>query len=156
MSIMKNYQLTVLTAAKAYLEDLQSGLEEGIYTEGKEEILPLEESIQLMEKNLPLSFEESPEERQQKILEKQYDINVDYNWWEFTYEDAEGVLCKITSFDLGRSQSIGFEMDDKEETAAKIISEHGEKTDTYKAAFEFQEKRNKLVENTPMELTLKR
>jgi malate synthase len=37
-------------------------------------------------------------------------------------------------------------MDDKEETAAKIISEHGEKTDTYKAAFEFQEKRNKLVE----------
>jgi hypothetical protein len=56
MSIMKNYQLTVLTAAKAYLEDLQSGLEEGIYTEGKEEILPLEESIQLMEKKPSLIF----------------------------------------------------------------------------------------------------
>ena len=56
---------------------------------------------------------------------------LDYEWWESIYEDAERIGLKITSFDTGRSCEIdGHFIGTPEETAHKILAEHGESTDT--------------------------
>lgn len=55
----------------------------------------------------------------------------DGDWWEQTYEDAAQVGVKITGFDTGRSCEIdGDFTGTPEETANKILAEHGESTDT--------------------------
>jgi len=57
-------------------------------------------------------FEELEEEQQEKIIEKYYDINLDYDWWDFLYyefkEDLEkiGISCETFYFDLGRGSHI--------------------------------------------------
>ena len=33
-------------------------------------------------------IDELPKESKQKAIEKYYDINVNWDWWDFTYEDA--------------------------------------------------------------------
>ncbi len=45
-------------------------------------------------------FEELSEEVKGKVLKEFDDINVDSNWWEYIYGDAEeNAKLKITSFD---------------------------------------------------------
>lgn len=56
---------------------------------------------------------------------------LDYDWWDSIYEDAAQVGIKITGFDTGRSCEIdGDFTGTPEETANKILAEHGESTDT--------------------------
>ena len=56
---------------------------------------------------------------------------LDYGWWESVYEDAAQVGVKITGFDTGgRSEITGDFTGTPEETAHKILAEHGEGTDT--------------------------
>lgn len=56
---------------------------------------------------------------------------LDYDWYDCTYEDAALVGLKITSFDTGRSCEISGDFTGTpEETAAKIIADHGEDTGT--------------------------
>lgn len=56
---------------------------------------------------------------------------LDYDWWDCIYEDAAQVGIKITGFDTGRSCEIdGNFTGTPEETANKILAEHGEDTDT--------------------------
>ena len=50
-------------------------------------------------------FDELDESTKQAAIEKLWDINVDYEWWEFTYEDAANIGLKITEFDLDRHRS---------------------------------------------------
>ena len=47
-------------------------------------------------------FSELNETAQQAAIQKNCDINVDYNWWEFTYQDAKQVGIIISSFDIDR------------------------------------------------------
>jgi len=49
-------------------------------------------------------FDELSEEAKQKAIEGLSDINTDYEWWESTYEDAENIGLKLTSFGLDRMQ----------------------------------------------------
>lgn len=84
-------------------------------------------------------YEELDDRAKEKALEKFYDINVDYGWWDSVYEDASQIGIKITSFDLDRSQ----EMDGKftgsaEETLEKILENHGEMCETFKTAKRYQ------------------
>ena len=84
------------------------------------------------------SFDELSATAQQNAIEKLSDINVDFNWWESTYEDAENVGLKITSFDLDRNRHAEGEfIQGANFCAEKIISEHGENCQTYKTAKEF-------------------
>lgn len=83
------------------------------------------------------TFEELSEEAQQKVLQDYYDINVGYEWWEFTYEDAENVGVKIDGFDIGRGNNISGSIDDLETVCNKIIIEHGESTETAILALEY-------------------
>jgi hypothetical protein len=79
-------------------------------------------------------FSELSEEAKQKAIEKLYDINVDYNWWDSTYDDAENVGLKITSFDLDNKGVTGEFIGSAIETAQKILNEHGDTCETNKTA----------------------
>lgn len=85
-------------------------------------------------------FNELPEAAKQKALDKLYDINVDHDWWEFTYDDAKEVDIKINTFDIEFFDSAII-------VAEKIIEKHGEKCDTYKIAKSFYDQWHKLGED---------
>lgn len=84
-----------------------------------------------------------------KAIEKQWDINVDYEWWKDVYEDAKMVNIKITGFDLDRASYCKIKVIDTYETAHLIIDSHGLECDTYKLATEFLANRDKLVDEAP-------
>jgi hypothetical protein len=83
-------------------------------------------------------FSELDEQTQQKAINSLSDINVNYEWWEFIYEDAANIGLEITSFDLDRRRGAdgNFTLSACE-VAANILSEHGESCETYKTAENF-------------------
>jgi hypothetical protein len=90
-------------------------------------------------------FNELSERAKQKAIEKLRDINVDFNWWESTYEDAEYIGLKITNFSLDRNRhATGKFIQDAQYTANKILMEHGESCETYKTASLFIQEMDKL------------
>jgi len=84
-------------------------------------------------------YDELPTEKaKQKALQWGYEITADHGWWEYIYEEAKELGCKISSFDLGRSREIDLKFVDSAcEVADKILKNHGEDCDTYKAAKSF-------------------
>ena len=96
-------------------------------------------------------FEDLPEEAQEKAIEKNYDLNTEYDWWESVYDDAERVELKITGFDLDRADYCnGKFIYTAKDTAEAIIKEHGEAYETYKMAKIF------LDEYTPLAAKLEK
>jgi hypothetical protein len=58
-----------------------------------------------------------------------------YDWWEFIYDDAERVGLKITGFDTGGNCEItGDFIGTADETADKILAEHGDRCNTWAEA----------------------
>lgn len=51
-------------------------------------------------------FEELTEGAKEKALEQLWDINVDLDWYDFTYEDAEKIGLKISEFDIDRRNYV--------------------------------------------------
>lgn len=94
-------------------------------------------------------FNELSKEAQQKVLSNMYDLNVDYEWWDFTYDDARQVGIKITGFDIDRDSYCNIELDQPEYTANKIIAEHGETCETYIFSAEYLKERGNVIENAP-------
>jgi hypothetical protein len=90
-------------------------------------------------------FQELSEEAQEKALRNLYDLNVDHEWWDFTYEDAATVGIKLTGFDVGRGQSITGDIEDEYFTALRILEEHGKECETYKTAEAFTSLWAKLI-----------
>ena len=83
-------------------------------------------------------FEELSKEAKQIALEKFSDINVNYDWWGFTYDDAENVGLKLKSFDLDRNKhATGEFITNAKDCADKILKEHGESCDTHATATNF-------------------
>jgi hypothetical protein len=92
------------------------------------------------------SFDELSDKAKENAINKLSDINIDYQWWESTYDDAENVGLKITKFDLDRNRyAKGHFISDALETANKILKEHGENCETYKTAQKFILERDNLV-----------
>lgn len=93
-------------------------------------------------------LEEAPKELKAKILQKYWDINVDYDWWKWTYEDAREILLKIDGFDIDRGNYCDAEFTSSaEETAYAILKAHGENCDTYKEAEAYLENRENILES---------
>ena len=91
-------------------------------------------------------FSELSSDAQDKAVNALADINVDYDWWQFTEDDAETVGLNIKEFNLDyRSISVEF-TDSATYTADKIKSEHGDTCYTYKLAQSFIADRDALVE----------
>lgn len=83
-------------------------------------------------------FSELDPATQDKAIDRLYDLNVDHDWYEFVYEDAERIGAKITGFDLDRGQSIDFELVSQiYKVMAAILNEHGKDTDTHKLAVQY-------------------
>lgn len=92
-------------------------------------------------------FNELPENAQDKALEHLYDININYDWWESTYEDAAQIGFKIDSFDIDRgSYCKGNFLESAEATAKLIIDNHGIDCETYKDAKAYLQERKKLID----------
>lgn len=93
-------------------------------------------------------FSELPEDAREKAIEKLWDINVEFDWWQFSYYDAEQIGLKITGFDLDRGDYVtGHFVNSACEVAQDIINNHGENTETYKAAVNFLELHNPVFAN---------
>lgn len=92
-------------------------------------------------------FNELSAEAKQTAIENLYDINVDHNWWEFVYDDAETIGLKITGFDLDRNNYCNGELyESMPECCRLIIANHGEGCSTYKTAIAYLSDYDSLVE----------
>lgn len=86
------------------------------------------------------TFEELSDEAQQNALSNLSDINVDYSWWQWTYDDAANIGLKITAFNLDRNkEASGDFMLSAAEVAANIFQNHGKECSTYKTAENFMQ-----------------
>lgn len=92
-------------------------------------------------KVIVFEFKELTPEVQQKVIEKHWDINVDFrDWWDSTYEDAERIGLDITGFDIDRGNYCKGEFTlSANEIAQNIFKEHGEHCETFKTATKFME-----------------
>lgn len=76
--------------------------------------------------------------------------NVDNEWYDAVYEDAEQAGIKITGFDLGRSNYCnGTFIEDALYTAHEILKNHGVECETYKTAEAFIKERDEIVDTAP-------
>lgn len=83
-------------------------------------------------------FDELSGDAKQTAVEQLYDINIYFEWWDYTYEDAANVGIKITEFDIGQGNFCRGElMDAAIEVASRIRIDHGKDCETYKTAVEF-------------------
>ena len=83
------------------------------------------------------TFDELDDEAKEKAIEGFYDLNVDYEWWDFTYEDAADIGLKITGFDIYHHQITGELTEYADNVASAIMEKHGAETGTYKLANRF-------------------
>lgn len=91
-------------------------------------------------------FDELSDDAKQTAVERLYDINVDYDWWEYTHIDAEEIGCKISGFDTGRGGTCGLVCKDACRTARLILANHGDECDTYKLAKKYANDHGKIME----------
>lgn len=81
-------------------------------------------------------FNELSEKAKEKVLNNFFDINVDQDWWLFTYEDAQIIGLKINGFDDYKCEGDFLE---SPLTVIKLIKEnHGESCETYKTALQYE------------------
>jgi hypothetical protein len=95
-------------------------------------------------------YDELPDDVKDTAIEKLWDINVDYEWWDSTYDDAARIGLKITSFDIDRASYCNGDFKNSPlETANAILKEHGAETPTYILADDFIKAREILVDEAP-------
>jgi len=85
------------------------------------------------------TFDELTEEAQDRAIEKQADINVDYEWWDSIEDDAEQIGLSIIEFNTYHRTVKGKLLNDAIDVAEAIIRNHGEDCDTYKLAKQYIE-----------------
>jgi hypothetical protein len=80
-------------------------------------------------------FNELSEEAQEKALEELWDINVDHEWWDHTYDDAKTIGLVIDEFDLDNRKKIsGSLKEDFLDCCRLIRANHGKDCETFKTA----------------------
>ena len=97
-------------------------------------------------------FSELSDKAKESAVNNMANINIDYEWWENTFYDAEHTaLLRITSFDTDRDCSGDF-IEYAEDTAKKIIAEHGEQCETYQTATNYLKECAELQQQYPEKL----
>jgi len=91
------------------------------------------------------SFDELTEEGKERAIEKLFDLNVNYEWWDGTYDDAKNIGLQIEEFDLDRGSYVkGKFMISSLDVADAIMKDHGKQCETYKTAAQFKRDFKKL------------
>lgn len=85
-------------------------------------------------------FKELSKEAKEKALERFQDINVDYDWWEHIYDDANAIGLKLEGFDLYRREISGELTESIGRVIANIFANHGETCGTYEIAKRYEKK----------------
>lgn len=80
------------------------------------------------------TFEELDEKTQKKVLDKLREWNTDCDWWHVIYDDAKNIDLDISSFDIDNRTIVGEFVTTADNTATKIISEHGSTSRTCELA----------------------
>ena len=93
-------------------------------------------------------FGELSEDAKEKAIENLSDINIWYDWWENTFEDAKNVGIEIVEFELDRGNYCRGTIDDTIDTARAILKEHGDTCETWQTAKDFHDTIAKDGEDT--------
>jgi len=94
------------------------------------------------------TFAELSESAQEKAIQNLCDINMNYEWWDSTYDDAETAGLKLTAFDLDRNRHAeGKFITSARECAESIIGNHGDACETFKTAQAFLKDWRKLEDS---------
>lgn len=97
------------------------------------------------------TWDELTDKAKKHALEELWDINVDCEWWDWTYEDAENIGLNITEFDLDHGTIDGNLTDSALSTANKIMAEHGKDCKTYVTAMGYLHDYAILIEQERLE-----
>lgn len=89
-------------------------------------------------------FEELSNEAKENAIEKNRIMNVEYDWWDCTYEGMKEVGVKINSFDI-YYRNINITIEDSEHTASKTIEYYGEGMEVVKISKRFIADRDALI-----------
>jgi hypothetical protein len=90
------------------------------------------------------SFEELSKEGKQKAIVNYGDINTDYDWYQYLYDDAKTIGLKIEGFDLYKRTIEGQFIDSVEDVIKGIKANHGKSCTTYKTMIEYKAKFDKF------------
>ena len=94
-------------------------------------------------------FSELSDEAKEKAMGNLYNINVDYEWYDSTYEDAERIGLKITEFNIYRgSYAKGELLDSAVNVADSIIKDHGPDCETVQTAKAYLLEFEKIIAET--------
>jgi hypothetical protein len=77
-------------------------------------------------------YDELSEQAKENVLNMLSDLNVDHNWWDFVFEDAENIGLEIIEFDIYHNEISGHLIHEPKEVKKLIIKNHGKSCDTYK------------------------
>jgi hypothetical protein len=91
------------------------------------------------------SFNELKEDVKNKVIQDNYDINTNYNWWECTYDTFNECGIKINCFDLYRKQIEISNILDWEEIAQNLKNNFGTDTDLHTDSLNFIKERDNLI-----------
>lgn len=84
------------------------------------------------------TFDELSDKAKEKARDWWREASMHDEWWEHIYDDAERAGLRIEYFDIGRGREIGLRfVERREETMRRILKDHGEECETYKAAMEY-------------------
>jgi len=79
------------------------------------------------------SFDELSDKAQARALDYCREFQVDHDWWESMYDDAEEIGLTIASFDFHRGNIAGT-LDDMPSTISRILAYHGPDCATFSDA----------------------
>ena len=86
------------------------------------------------------------EEVKDKAIKVNWYINVDYDWWDYIYDDAAEIGLNINGFDVYLTNyCTGELLASCREVADRIMIHHGETCDTYKLAKAFLAEAEPLI-----------
>ena len=92
------------------------------------------------------SFDELDEKGKERVLRNLSESNVENEWWEAVYDDAEEAGIKLTEFDIDRGQIIkGDFLLSAVDVAQKIVNDHGKDCETHKTAQKYLNERERIV-----------
>ena len=91
-------------------------------------------------------FNELDEQTKLQVVEDNIYINVEFDWWDCTYETLRECGIKVNSFDIGRRQECEIEFLDRGyRIATNIVDTFGEAMDIVKGSKNFIKDRDALV-----------
>ena len=92
-------------------------------------------------------FKELDEQTKEKVIQNNYDIAIQDDWYHFTKDDLKEVDIELRSFDIDRGSFAEINIDNfLFNTCEKIIKSHGENCDTYKIAERYIKEYNSIQE----------